>query len=75
MNKIIVGLLIVCLLGISYLIYYQQVYYPKKLLKCYTIAVGLERQRHINDVDPTDINDVSEYSKNMDSCLGYELQY
>jgi hypothetical protein len=70
MNKIIIGLLILCLAGIGYVIYYQQAVFPNKLKKCNDIAVEFERMRHapVDDLEVTN-QDITGYMKNMVNCL------
>jgi hypothetical protein len=69
-KKISVALLSLCLLGISYLIYWQRVGFPAKLERCGAVASGFERARHApkDDGEVTD-QDVSSYMKNVLSCL------
>jgi hypothetical protein len=69
-NGIIISLLIFCLLGIGYIIYSQQIAFPKKMEKCNEIAMGLEKARHAPVDDGLVTNqDLSGYMKNIVSCL------
>jgi hypothetical protein len=63
-------LLTLCLIGIFYLVYYQNIYFPKKLQNCYDVAIGLERARHQPNDDLQITNtDIAGYMKNLTSCL------
>lgn len=69
-NNITNGLLVLCLIGIIYLVYYENVYFPKKLQGCYDVVIGLERARHYPDDDLQITNtDIAGFMKNLTSCL------
>ena len=60
---------IICLVGVIYLIFYDQVLLPKKLGECNDTAISLEKMRHpYNDTDVTN-EDITKYMKNMISCF------
>lgn len=68
----IIALLILCLLGIGYLIWWQRIAYPASVKECFEIATMLEQNRH--DTNPSmgvgiTQFDIAQYIKNMDSCL------
>lgn len=69
-NKTIIGLLVLCLAGIGYVIYYQQISLPNKLKKCNDIAVVFEKARHypVDDLQVTN-QDIASYMKNVVNCL------
>lgn len=69
-NNIVTGLLVLCLIGIVYIIYYQQVTFPNKLKRCNDIAVSFEKARHypVDDLQVTN-QDISSYMKNVANCL------
>lgn len=70
MNKIQTILLSLCVVGVVWLIYYQQVYFPDKITRCSSIAIGFEKQRHPQgDLEVTN-QDISSYLKNFNSCMG-----
>lgn len=69
-NNIIIILLVICLFGIGYVIYYQQLYIPKKISKCQDIAIRFEKLRHPSSNDLTVTNeDILLFMKNMSSCF------
>lgn len=70
MNKLIVTLLLICIIGTGYSIYFQQIYLPKKVQDCQKVATNLERMRHdpMDDLEVTNL-DISLYMKNLVSCL------
>lgn len=61
---------IACLAGISWIIYYQQIYFPQKLETCLKIATTFEGFRH-TPIDTYEITtaDVSLLMKNVIACL------
>jgi hypothetical protein len=72
MNKLTQSLLILCLVGIVYLIYCQNIYYPNKLNNCSNIAIGFEKGRHyLPNTDTLEVThqDISGYMKNIVSCI------
>ncbi|HEY0907973.1 MAG TPA: hypothetical protein VGE35_01350 [Candidatus Paceibacterota bacterium] len=54
-------LLIICLIGIVYLLFFTHIVVPRAIAQCSMIAMSLE--------DKVDGQDVSEYIKNTVSCL------
>ena len=67
MNKTTNILLFLCLLGIVYIIYYQNISFPNKLENCSSIATGFEKARN-KTLDVTN-EDISGYMKNIVSCI------
>jgi len=78
LDKINFVLLVACLVGIGYIIYFQQGQVQRqgelssplvsKLKDCSDQAVQLEKRRHPNDLLTTD-EDVSLYMKNVIACV------
>lgn len=69
-NNISIILSIVSIIGLGYLVYYQNIYIPNKLKECNEIAVNFEKIRHSSPGDLTVTNqDITGYMKNMVSCF------
>ena len=69
MHKTIVILLLLCLVGITYLIYFQQVYIPQKIVRCHETAARIEEARHQQVITtPTELDTIL-YLKNVLYCV------
>lgn len=69
-NNLAFVLSVVSLIGILYVAYYQQVYMPRKIKRCFDVAVALERARHapVDDLEVTN-QDISSFMKNTLACV------
>lgn len=69
MHKISNILLILCLIGIIYVIYYQNIYFPRELKTCSEAALVFEKIGNLaGDFEVTN-QDIVGYVKNVLACI------
>lgn len=64
-------LLVLCLLGIGLILYYQQVYIPNRLGMCHDIAISLEKLQETSGDGMIEVSneDLSSYMKGVLTCF------
>ena len=62
-------LLIICIIGISYLLFFTHIVVPKAIAHCAQVANSLETTRDAAGNEKVTSEDASAYIKNTISCL------
>ena len=69
-EKINFALLILVVIGLAYIAFYQPYKQEKKMKRCFDVAVGFEKARHQPNEDLSITNqDISGFQKNFISCM------
>lgn len=70
MEKINLALLVLIVIGLVYVAFYQPYQQKIKMKRCFDVAVMLEKARHypVDDLEVTN-QDISSFQKNVFACM------